>query len=116
MNNIAYASLPELKPAGLDPDLFPPEDLFYWLAQPRNPVFTCDDPMGRMFIERMLTGEPVSFVYQGGSEPGAVRTISVSLVFQHEPEGRIYISGYCLERKANRVFALDLVMQGCLWN
>jgi predicted DNA-binding transcriptional regulator YafY len=63
-----------------------------------------------MFILALLTGEPVKFIYVAGSEPGAIRSVKVSLVFQHEPEGRVYVSGYCPERAANRVFALDLIM------
>jgi len=69
-----------------------------------------------MFIEAMLSGEPVEFIYVGGSKPGSPRKVSVSLVFQHEPAGRIYVSGYCTERSANRVFALDLIMVIHVWN
>ena len=101
---------------GLDPKLFPPEQLFYWLARPRNPVLASDDPMARMFIEGMLKGEAVEFIYLGGSTPGSLRKVSISLVFQHEPEGRIYVSGYCPERSANRVFARDLIMVVHAWN
>jgi predicted DNA-binding transcriptional regulator YafY len=95
---------------GLDPKLFPPERLFYWLARPRNPVFATNDPLANMFIEGMLKGEPIEFIYVGGSTPGSARKVNVSLVFQHEPEGRIYVAGYCPERSANRIFALDLIM------
>jgi predicted DNA-binding transcriptional regulator YafY len=42
--------------------------------------------------------------------------VNVSLVFQLEEEGRIYVAGYCREREANRVFALDLVMVVHVWN
>ena len=101
---------------GLDPKLFPSEALFYWLIKPRNPVLASDDPLARMFIEGMLTGEPVGFIYLGGSKPGSPRKINVSLVFQLEEEGRIYLAGYCPEREGNRVFALDLVMVLCAWN
>jgi hypothetical protein len=51
-----------------------------------------------------------------GSKPGSPRTVNVSLVFQLEEERRIYVSGYCPERGANRVFALDLVMVLGAWN
>ena len=101
---------------GLDPKLFPPEKLFYWLARPRNPVLASDDPLARMFIEGMLKGEAVEFTYLGRSTPGSPRKVNISLVFQHEPEGRIYVSGYCPERSANRVFALDLIMVVHAWN
>ena len=62
------------------------------------------------------TGRILEFIYVGGSKPGSPRTVNVSLVFQHEPEGRIYVSGYCRERAANRVFALDLIMVIHAWN
>jgi len=101
---------------GLDPKQFPPEKLFYWLARPRNPVLASDDPLARMFIQAMLRNEPVEFIYVGGSKPGSYRRVNVALVFQHEPEGRIYVTGYCRERAAIRVFALDLVMVVHTWN
>jgi hypothetical protein len=96
--------------AGLDPKLFPSEKLLYWLVRPRNPVLACGDDLANLFIKAMLTGEPVNFVYIGGSQSGSPRSVKVSLVFQHEPAGRVYISGYCPERSGNRVFALDLIM------
>ena len=102
--------------SGLDPKLFPSEKLLYWLVRPRNPILACNDDLANMFIEAMLTGDPVHFIYIGGSEPGGARSVKVALVFQHEPEGRIYVSGYCPERSANRIFALDLIMVIDAWN
>lgn len=101
---------------GLDPKLFPPERLFYWLTKPRNPVLASSDPLTLMFIQAWLTTEPVEFIYFGGSKPGCSRKIQVSLVFKHEEDGRIYVAGYCEDRKANRVFALDLIMTIYAWN
>ena len=101
---------------GLDPKLFPPERLFDWLIKPRDPILGSGDPLTRMFIEGMLKNEPVDFIYVGGSKPGSPRTVNVSLVFQLEEEGRVYVAGYCRERAANRVFALDLVMVLSAWN
>jgi predicted DNA-binding transcriptional regulator YafY len=69
-----------------------------------------------MFIKAMFSGKPTYFIYAGGSTPGSPRTVQVSLVFNHEPEGRIYVAGYCPERAANRVFALDLIMVIHAWN
>jgi predicted DNA-binding transcriptional regulator YafY len=84
--------------------------LYYWLARPRHPVLATDDALANIFVEAMLIGEPVEFIYVGGSKPGSPRKVNVSLVFQHEPEGRIYVAGYCAERASNRIFALDLIM------
>jgi predicted DNA-binding transcriptional regulator YafY len=107
MRNPAIA---ELLKSGLDPKSFPSEKLFYWLARARHPIMASDDPLTKMFIEAMLTGEPVEFIYVGGSKPGSPRKLNVSLVFHHESAGRIYVAGYCPERASNRVFALDLIM------
>jgi hypothetical protein len=98
-----------LKPS-LDPQEFPSEKLFYWIARPRNLVLACNDDQANMFIQAMETGEAVQFVYLGESEPGRTRSVKVSLVFQHEPEGRVYVSGYCPERSANRVFSLLIMV------
>jgi hypothetical protein len=116
MKNKQNSLLRHLFEPGLDPNLFPNEKLFYWLARPRNPVLACNDDLANMFIQAMVTGELVQFVYVGGSEPGRTRSLKVSLVFQHEPQGRVYVSGYCPERAANRVFALDLIMVVHVWN
>jgi hypothetical protein len=110
MKNIRNISPQDLIRISLDPKLIPPERLFYWLVKPRNPILASDDSLANLFIEGMLTGEPVEFIYVGGSEPGSPRKVLVSLVFQHEPAGRIYVAGYCPERAGNRVFALDSIM------
>ncbi len=116
MKNIKNPELADLIRIGLDPKLFPPERLFYWLTRPRNPVLASSDPLTLMFIQAWLTAEPVEFIYVGGSKPATPRKISVSLVFQHDPQSRIYIAGYCQERKANRIFALDLIISLSAWN
>jgi len=84
--------------------------LHYWLVQPRIPIVASNDPLVAHFIQGMFTGEQITFVYVGGSRPGAPRTISVSLVFRHKTTGGIYIAGYCHDRAANRVFRTDLAM------
>jgi hypothetical protein len=109
IKNIRNCKRQDLIRIGLDPKLFPPERLFYWLIKPRNPILCSDDPLARMLIERMLTGEPVQFIYVGGSKPGSPRKLNVFLVFQYEAEGKAYVAGYCPERETNRGFALDLV-------
>ena len=116
MKNINNSLLRHLLQPGLPADKFPPEMLFYWFARPRNPVLACNDELANMFIKAMVTGDPVQFIYVGGSQPGATRTVKVSLVFQHDPKGRVYVAGYCPERGANRVFSLDLIMVIHAWN
>jgi hypothetical protein len=116
MKNDRKFTCVDVAPALLDPKDFPVEKLFYWLAMPRQPVLASDNPIAKMFIAAMLNGEAVKFIYIGGSTPGAARSINVSLVFQNDPEGRVYVAGYCKERSANRVFALDLIMSIHAWN
>jgi predicted DNA-binding transcriptional regulator YafY len=116
MKNIRNSLLRRLLKPGLDPQRFPNEKLLYWTARPGNPVLASNDDPANMFIQAMVTGEPVQFIYFGGSEPGTTRSVKVSLVFQHEAEGRDHVSGYCPERSANRVFALDLIMVVYAWN
>jgi hypothetical protein len=72
-------------------------------------------------VEPAIRNEPaaqpswVAFIW-GGSNRGSPRKLNVSLVFQLDEEGRVYLAGYCPEREANRVFCLDLVMVLCAWN
>jgi len=116
MKNDRKIKCEEVRPVVLDPKAFPSEKLFYWLAKARHPVLASDNPLAKLFIAAMLSGEAVKFIYVGGSTPGAARCVNVSLVFQNETEGRIYIAGYCPERSGNRVSALDLIMVIHAWN
>jgi hypothetical protein len=59
---------------GIASEQFPKERLFYWLIQPRNPVLVSENPVVKMFIEAMITGEKTDFIYVGGSTPGLKRT------------------------------------------
>ena len=43
------------------------ESLHFWTARPRNPVLACNDDLANLFIEAMVTGEAVKFVYVGQS-------------------------------------------------
>jgi hypothetical protein len=116
MKDIPNSLLRHLMKPGRNPKGLPPEILLFWTARPRNPLMECHDDLANMFIEALVTGEAVTFIYMGGSQPGSTRSVKVSLVFQHDPKGRVYVSGYCLERAANRVFSLDLIMVIHAWN
>jgi len=70
MKNIRNVKRQDLIRIGLDPKLFPPERLFYWLIKPRNPVLASDDPLARMFIEGMLKNEPVGLIKTWQPEEG----------------------------------------------
>jgi predicted DNA-binding transcriptional regulator YafY len=110
MKKLQNSSESDFQSLNLNPKRLPLELLVHWLALPRNPLMASPDPLAKLFIKAMLTGKPANFIYVGGSTPGASRTVHVSLVFQHVPGGRVYVSGFCPERAANRIFALDLMM------
>jgi predicted DNA-binding transcriptional regulator YafY len=110
MKNIQNYSQQHSLRIGLDPRLSPSAKLFHRLVRPRHPVLASDAPLINMFVQAMLIEKAVEFVYVGGSKPGSPRKVNASLVFRHDPEGRIYVAGYCQERASNRVFALDLIM------
>jgi len=70
--------------SAMDPKFFPSERLFDWLSRPRIPLMASSDKLTNVFISAMLTGETVKLIYLGGSYPGELRLVKVSLVFQHE--------------------------------
>jgi hypothetical protein len=67
-------------------------------------------------MENKKTTAPWNKPFAQRTKPGSPRRVNVSLVFQHEPHGRVYVPGYCPERSAHRVFALDLIMMIHAWN
>jgi hypothetical protein len=100
---------------GLDPSKVPNQKLWWWNIRPRNTYLSGHDDIAEMFILGIVTGEEIKFVYFGGSEPGTT-SIKPFLVFQDGPDGRVWVFGWCPEREANLVFALDLVMAVEGWN
>jgi hypothetical protein len=110
-----------------------PEWLQEWREIPKLEVFAKDlpyhqDPHQREFGEIILRhigeGTPFTFRYNGGSEPGAVRTVLPTLLFSpdfcpyrmcyEDPTGLpdpsevpIYLLGWCQTRQAARTFRLD---------
>ena len=116
MKDLRALSVTALLQPTVDPQEFSSTQLYEWLSRPRIPVLKSNDPLTRVFIESMVTENSAQFIYVGGSKPGSARSIRVSLVFQHEVGGRIYIAGYCEERRSNRIFALDLSMIIHAWS
>jgi predicted DNA-binding transcriptional regulator YafY len=57
-----------------------------------------------MCIDAMIKAEEIEIIYIGGSTPGTPRKISVSLVFQTQTDGGVYVAGFCRDRGANRIF------------
>jgi hypothetical protein len=99
---------------GPDPSKVPNQKLWWWNIRPRNTYLSGHDEMAEMFIRGILTGEEIRFVYFG-SELG-LTSIKPFLVFQDHQDGRVWVSGWCPERGANRAFALDLIRQVGVWN
>lgn len=109
----------------------PPTDpaaLREWLQVPRGHVSAEDLPWHRdvhqralaaEILRRMADGAPLSFRYDGGSDPGRQRQVLPVWLFQPdyqayylddqpEPdETPIYLHAWCCLRRAARIFRLD---------
>lgn len=97
-----------------------------WLSRPRLPLArkhlkslgetrAVEWFVAALALERIRTGKPLGFFYQGGSEPGAGRNVLPVLLFTvpsnlenpdltREP---VYLLTHCLKRNAARSFRLD---------
>ena len=80
-----------------------------WAAEQRLPTLLSDESPAAEFILAMLRKRPIQFVYWGGSSPGERRRVLVTDVFQIQVGGPVYGEGFCLARRAERVFRLDRV-------
>lgn len=78
-------------------------------ADERVPVLQSDESPIAEFVLAMLQKRPIQFVYWGGSAPGERRSVLVTELFQIQQRGPVYAEGYCMQRKAERVFRLDRV-------
>lgn len=85
------------------------DPLHGWAADERVPVLLSDKSPTGEFILAMLQKRPIQFVYWGGSASGEQRSVLVTEVFQIQQDGPVYAEGYCLRRRAERVFRLDRV-------
>jgi predicted DNA-binding transcriptional regulator YafY len=112
----------------LDPDW-----LREWREIPKLEIFAKDLPadddppqraLGDVILRHIGEGRPFTFLYHGGSEPGAVRTVLPTLLFAPDfcpyrmcyedptelpapSETPIYLLGWCQTRHAARTFRLD---------
>jgi hypothetical protein len=106
-----------------------PELLQEWREIPKLEVFAKDLPyhedahqrdLGEIILRHIGEGTPFTFRYDGGSEPGAVRTVLFCPDFcpyrmcYEDPtelpppsETPIYLLGWCQTRQAARYFRLD---------
>jgi len=127
--------LPPFPRPGTDPYLEPfPEWLREWRETPKQEVFADDLPdhihpnqfaLAETILRHLAMGQPLSFRYTGGSDPGTIRTVLPTLLFRlyhfyHDPH-RIdhpvavlhadksphYLLGWCQTRQAALSFRLD---------
>jgi hypothetical protein len=110
-----------------------PEWLREWREIPKMEIFAKDlpdhdDPHQRAvaadILDHIQSSRPFTFLYHGGSEPGAFRTVLPTLLFfpdfcpyrmcYEDPtelpdpsEVAIYLLGWCQTRQAARTFRLD---------
>lgn len=83
--------------------------LLKWQAGARYPVVNSDDPTERQLIRALRLGEPVDFVYYGGSEPGERRQVHPVMLFRVAEYPGTYLTGFCERRKAVRTFRVDRI-------
>ena len=116
-----------------DPDPCP-EWLREWRETPKQEVFADDLPgrihpnqlpLAETILRHVAMGQPLSFRYTGGSEPGTIRTVLPTLLFRlysfshhphridhpvaflHADKSPHYLLGWCQSRQAARTFRLD---------
>lgn len=102
--------------------LTPPSCLESWLRLPMQPLLAVADvpPACReasaWVFEGMSVGTALSFIYEGGSEPGTRRSAIPVLLFQKiDPDfperasfdKPVYLFALCQTRNAPRIFRLD---------
>ena len=105
----------------------PPSGLEAWLRLPMQPLLAAADvpPACReasaWVFEGMSVGAALSFIYEGGSEPGTRRSAIPVLLFQKiDPDfpeqapfdKPVYLFAVCETRNAPRIFRLDRMSLG----
>jgi len=105
----------------------PPSGLEAWLRLPMQPLLAAADapPACReasaWVFEGLSAGAALSFIYEGGSEPGTRRSALPVLLFQkidpYFPEEKpadkpVYLLAFCQARNAPRIFRLDRIILG----
>ncbi len=108
MSGVVSAQTPARDPNPPEVEL-PPVDpsLLKRQAGARFPVVESDDPTERLLIRALRLGEPVDFVYYGGSEPGGRRQVHPVMLFRVAEYPGTYLTGFCERRKATRTFRVD---------
>jgi len=112
-SSVAENSLAErlgLKPLAAQQEQSPaPNGLDHWVKAPRFPVWEPGCPLGRIFIMAIHSGHPCTFVYHGGSSPGAKRTVIPAQLFTVGRSDTLYLAAWCMNAEAHRTFRIDRV-------
>lgn len=92
-------------------DLPPVDEIWLeeWQAAPRIPIVESTNNTERYVIRAMRLGEPVSFLYFAGSEPGKMRRVRPAMLYRVEGFDGVYLTGYCEDRQDTRTFRMDRV-------
>ena len=99
-----------LKPLAAQQDPSPaPDYLDQWMDAPRYPVWDPECPLGRVFVMAIHNHHPCTFLYHGGSTPGAKRTVYPAQVFTVGSSETLYLAAWCMGKEAHRVFRVDRV-------
>jgi predicted DNA-binding transcriptional regulator YafY len=90
-------------------DLPPVDEIWLedWQIAPRIPVVNSTNNAERQIIRAMRLGEPVSFLYYAGSNPGKMSRVRPSMLYRVEGFTGIYLTGYCEDRQDTRTFRMD---------
>jgi hypothetical protein len=92
-------------------DLPPVDEIWLaeWQSAHRIPITDSTDNPERRVLRAMRTGEALSIVYYGGTDPGEVRSIRPALLYRVEGFSGVYLTGYCDKRHDIRTFRMDRV-------
>jgi predicted DNA-binding transcriptional regulator YafY len=83
------------------------DDLYAWKSSSKTDLGSLADPTAIRLLEAAADGEFVDIIYDGGSTPGATRSIQPKNLFKVAGYGEVYVEAYCELREENRVFRLD---------
>lgn len=99
---------PHRREAGATPEPWTrgPEWLEKWKQASRVPIREGGDVTTQRLLAAMESGRPVSFRYWSGSNPGELRRVSPGWLFESDGFPNAYLSGFCHQRQAERVFQL----------
>lgn len=78
-----------------------------WRLRPRYPVAESNNPTVQDLIRTARTGNRITFLYEGGSDPGSTRIATVECIFSHKDSPIIYMAAYCHLRGGHRIFRTD---------